>query len=421
MNKTLKIIIIVAVLISAILVTLKATGTIGDSTKGEEVEIQKSALATIVETVTASGKIQPETEVRISPEVSGEIIELPIKEGNKVSKGDLLVRINPDVYESSVKRAEASVKSAKAAMHQAEAQFVEAEKNYKRYEKLYKQNVISDAEWEGYQRAYTVADLSRESSASQYESAQATLKEAQDNLKRTTIVAPQDGTISSLNVELSERVVGTAQMAGTELLRVANLARMEVLVDVNENDIVKVTLGDTAEVEVDAYLNEKFLGVITEIANSANTAGVSSDQVTNFQVKVGILPSSYGHLLKDGMESPFRPGMTASVDIQTEVRRNVLSVPIRAVTLRKDTTANAKRFSSSDDKQEEYEVVFISNKGKADIRVVTTGVQDANNIEILSGLEEKENVIVGPYSAVSKKLMNQSAISATEAEETEDK
>jgi HlyD family secretion protein len=330
-----------------------------------------------------------------------------------------LVKINPDIYETSVTRARAAVNSAKASVSQAQATFDEADKSFKRSKKLKDQDVISDAEYDAAERSHTVTRHQLEAAESQLESAKASLKEANQNLKRTTIVAPQAGSISVLNVELGERVVGTAQMAGTELLRVANLKNMEVLVEVNENDIVRVNLGDTAEVEVDAYLDRSFKGVVTEIANSANLAGVSADQVTTFEVKIGILPDSYANMDLKGMDSPFRPGMTATVDIQTEVAANILAVPIAAVSTRTDTSSSS-RYGKKDDNESkaeeiDYEVVFVKNGTKAKLKVVKTGIQDDENIEILSGLEDGEEIIVGPYSAVSKKLMNDVGIKESES------
>ena len=411
MSKKVKIIIVVAVVILvSVAIGMKKSGKIGSSGKGIEVEYGAAKQVTIIETVTASGKIQPEIEIKLSPEVSGEIIQLNIQEGDRVEAGDVLVKINPDIYETSVTRAKASVNSARASVSQAQATFDEAEKSYKRSKKLSSQEVISQAEFDASERGYTVAMHQLEAAESQLESAKASLKEATQSLKRTTIIAPQAGSISVLNVELGERVVGTAQMAGTELLRVANLKNMEVLVEVNENDIVRVNLGDAAEVEVDAYLNKSFKGVVTEIANSANLAGVSADQVTTFEVKIGILPESYADMDLKGMDSPFRPGMTATVDILTEVAENILAVPIAAVSTRTDTTSSSrygsKAVKSADAEEIDYEVVFVKNGTKAKLKVVTTGIQDDENIEILSGLEEGEEIIVGPYSAVSKKLMN---------------
>ena len=420
MSRNAKIIIGVSILVFASVgIYLKKTGKIGSSGKGIEVEFGVAKQVTIIETVTASGKIQPEIEIKLSPEVSGEIIKLNVQEGDRVQAGDLLVKINPDIYETSVTRARAAVNSAKASVSQAQATFDEADKSYKRSKKLKDQDVISDAEYDAAERGHTVARHQLEATESQLESARASLKEANQNLKRTTIVAPQSGSISVLNVELGERVVGTAQMAGTELLRVANLKNMEVLVEVNENDIVRVNLGDTAEVEVDAYLDKSFKGVVTEIANSANLTGVSADQVTTFEVKIGILAESYVDMDLKGMDSPFRPGMTATVDIRTEVAENILAVPIAAVSTRTDTSSSS-RYSKKDDKDSkaeeiDYEVVFVKNGTKAKLKVVKTGIQDDENIEILSGLEDGEEIIVGPYSAVSKKLMNDVSIKASES------
>jgi HlyD family secretion protein len=293
MSKTWKIILIAVGVLVVLLIVAKSAGWIGKSTNEFQVETEKVKARTIIETVTASGKIQPETEVKITSEVSGEIIELPVIEGQEVEEGDLLVRINPDIYESAVTRSRAAVNSAKAGRAQAKAQLIEAETSYKRNKKLYEEKVISEADYQAAQRLYSVAEASYDAARYQLRSAEANLDESQKNLKRTIIRAPAAGTISKLDVELGERVVGTAQMAGTEMLRVANLESMEVLVEVNENDIVRVHLNDTAIIEVDAYLDEEFKGVVTEIANSANTVGSSADQVTNFDVKIRILKTSY--------------------------------------------------------------------------------------------------------------------------------
>ncbi len=411
MSRTWKIILIVVGVLLVLLVVAKKQGWVGTGSSDLQVDLGNVELRTIVETVTASGKIQPETEINISPEVSGEIIALPIKEGQNVEEGELLVKINPDLYESAITRTVASVNSSKSALAQARAQLVETEKIFKRNEKLYQDQVISAADFDASQRAYTVAQLSVDAAKYQLKSAEATLDEAQKNLKRTIIKAPQAGTISKLSVELGERVVGTAQMTGTEMLRLANLEVMEVLVEVNENDIVRVKMGDSALVEVDAYLDEEFVGVVTEIANSANTVGTSADQVTNFDVKIRILKSSYQHLIKDG-RNPFRPGMTATVDIKTNKVMNVPAVPIQAVTTRTDTSSKAKSYKmrkkddeeESDASQGEFEVVFMENNGKAKLVVVKTGVQDDEFIEITSGFKGDEEIIIGPYDVVSKKL-----------------
>ena len=420
MSKTLKIILVAVGILLIILVVAKKQGWIGNSSSQLEVETGEVVARTIIETVTASGKIQPETEVKISSEVSGEIIALPISEGEFVEEGQLLVKINPDLYESAITRATAAVNSAKSALAQTQAQFIEAEKSYNRNKQLYADKVISASDYETSQRMYTVAELSVDAARFQLKSAEANLDEAQKNLKRTTIKAPSDGTISILNVELGERVVGTAQMTGTEMLRVANLEVMEVLVEVNENDIVRVKLSDTATIEVDAYLDEEFLGIVTEIANSANTIGTSADQVTNFDVKIRILKSSYEHLIENG-QNPFRPGMTATVDIKTSKVKNVPSVPIQAVTTRTDTSSSARSYkmkkTESEDEDNattgEYEVVFGIDGTKTNINVVKTGVQDDEFIQIVEGLKVGDKIVIGPYDVVSKKLKNGSTVKTT--------
>jgi len=420
MSKSLKIIIIVAVSLIILIVVAKKAGWIGKE-EGLNVEIGLVEEQSITETVVASGKIQPEVEVKISAEVSGEIIELPFQEGARVQKGDLLVKINPDLFVAAVNRSRASVNTAKAALASSKAQLLEAEKNFNRNKSLHDDGVISDADFDAFKRAYDVSKLGVESAQYQLQSAEATLQEAKDNLARTTIYSPMDGTISMLNSEVGERVVGTIQMTGTEILRVANLDLMEVLVEVNENDIIQVQQGDTAIVEVDAYLNEEFKGVVTEIANSAKLAGTTIDQVTNFEVKVRILKSSYQALLDKNSASPFRPGMTASLEILTDRQDGVISVPIQAVTTRADTSANpdfrAKAKADGDD--DLLEIVFVHKDGEAELRVVSTGIQDDENIVILSGLEAGEEVITGPYSAVSKTLRPGTKV--TKKEESEEK
>ncbi|MGB0175685.1 MAG: efflux RND transporter periplasmic adaptor subunit [Owenweeksia sp.] len=412
MNKTLKYVLFIGVPLIILLIIAKSQGWVGTK-EGLEVETGKVKTTSILESVVASGKIQPEVEVKISSEVSGEIIQLPVEEGQKVKKGDLLVKINPDIYLAAVNRSQATVNSSRSAVSTAKAQLIEAEKIFNRNQKLYNQKVISDSEFEAIQRAYEVSKLNVESAQYQLQSALATANEARDNLSRTTIYAPQAGTISMLNAEVGERVVGTAQMTGTEIMRIANLENMEVLVEVNENDIIRVSESDTAIIEVDAYLGREFKGVVTEIANSAKIEGFSTDQVTNFEVKVRILKESYQSVVKDSSRSPFRPGMTASVEIQTERRNGILSVPIESVTTRTDTSTSARSYKigredNEDDKDndEEYEVVFIYKDDKAVLQVVKTGIQDDEFIEITSGLEEGQEVITGPYSTVTKKLVN---------------
>lgn len=377
-------------------------------TEVETLDIQR---LDIVQTVSATGKIQPEIEVKISPEVSGEIIDLPIKEGQVVQKGDLLIRINPDLYESGVERMVASVANSRAGLNQAEAQLAEAYGNYERNKKLFDKGVISGAEWDKVMASYTVAKAARNAAFYNVESVEASLKESKDNRNRTTIYSPVSGTISRLDVELGERVVGTMQMAGTELLRVANLNNMEVEVDVNENDIVKIAVGNNANIEVDAFLKKKFKGVVTSISNSAS-ATLTADQVTNFKVKVRILESSYQDLMvgKDAAYSPFRPGMTATVDILTQTNKGVLAVPIRAIVMKADSDT----LSGKKEQDGLKESIFVLRDGAAVLRHVTTGIQDDQNIEVVEGVDEKDVVVVGPYSLVSRELKEGDRIKSKE-------
>ena len=360
------------------------------------VKTVKTEKRDIIETVSASGKIQPETEVKISPDVSGEIVSLYVMEGDKVQKGDLLLKIKPDTYQSMLERSQASLNTSKSALEKAIAQLSESESNFNRNKILFDNGTISKSEFEKIEASYKVAVLSVEDGEYMVSSAQASLREARENLNKTNIYAPIGGTISRLNVELGERVVGTAQMAGTELLRLANLKLMEVAVEVNENDINSVSLNDTALIEVDAYLGNVYKGIVSEIANSANVLGVSADQVTNFEVKVRILD-----------EVSFRPGMTATVDIQTERAYGVLTLPIQAVTTREDTANPA----------EKMECVFALEDNSANILKVTTGIQDDEYIQILSGLEEDQEIISGPYSAVSRTLEDGSFVDSEDVNE----
>lgn len=381
----------------------------GKDSNIKEVEITKIEPIDITETVAATGKIQPEIEVMLSSEVSGEIIELPVKEGQQVEKGDLLVRINPDLIQSALSQAQAGLQNARAGLAQTEASLKNAELNYNRNKMLFDKGVISKSEWDRIVADYEMAKANKEAAYFTVQSASANVKQGQDNLTRTTIYAPMSGTISKLSVELGERVVGTAQMAGTEIIRVANLSNMEVEVDVNENDIVKVQIGDSTLVEVDAYLKRQFHGVVTEIANSAETT-LSADQVTNFKVKVRILANSYKDLTEGKPEhfSPFRPGMTATVDIITEKKRGVIGVPISAVVIKTDTSSVTQGITKPVDSEsdEKFECVFVKEGDKAKLRVIKTGIQDDSHIEIRSGLSVDEIVIIGPYNLVTKTLKN---------------
>jgi len=410
MSKTAKILVLSAIALIILLIIGSKAGLFGKKGNFKEVETKKVALVDIIETVSATGKIQPEVEVKISSEVSGEILELPFKEGQEVNKGDLLVRINPDLIQSAVNRSQASYQNVRAGLEQAEANLKQAKADYDRNKVLFEKGVISKADWDKAIAAYETAQANKSSAYYSVQSAAATVNEAKDNLTRTTIYAPMRGTISMLNVELGERVVGTQQMAGTEIMRVANLSNMEVEVDVNENDIVKVQIGDSTIVEVDAYLKKEFKGVVTEIANSA-AGTLTADQVTNFRVKVRILEESYKDLIEGKPEhySPFRPGMTATVDIITNKREKTVAVPISAIVVKTDTSSTKKSYEKTINKvegetEEKFECVFVTNNGEAKLRVVKTGIQDNSNIEIISGLKENDEIITGPYNVVSKTL-----------------
>jgi len=411
-KKKIYILLSVLVAVVVLLIVLKAKGIIGNNDDSKEVEVAKANEITIVETVSATGKIQPEIEVKISSQVSGEIIDLPVKEGQVVKKGDLLVRINPDLYTSGLNRSVSNYSGTKSGLSQADASFKEAQASYERNKTLYDKGIISKADWDKAIASFEVAKANKQTAYYNVQSASASVKEAKDNLGRTTIYSPNDGTISKLSVELGERILGTQQMAGTELLRVANLNNMEVEVDVNENDIVKINIGDETKIQVDAYLKKEFKGIVTSISNSASTT-TTADQVTNFKVKVRILKESYMDLIegKPATYSPFRPGMTATVDIITTRKENVIGIPISSVVVKSDTMAakpmaleadNKDQIKSKSDKK--YECVFVKVGDKAKIRIVKTGIQDDTNIEILSGLKKGDEVITGPYVTVSKEL-----------------
>lgn len=446
-KKVIRIIIIGVVALIVILAIAKKAGILNKE-EVLKVVVEKVQKRSIIETVSASGKIQPEVEVKISPDVSGEVVELKVKEGDKVKKGDLLAKIKPDIYESYYDRALATLNAQKAAeanakarLAQVKAQFINAKSTFERNETLWKQKAISQSEFDAAKAAFEVAKEEVTAAEESYKAAQfnvsstdAGVKEARENLAKTNIYSPVDGTISKLNIELGERVVGTSQFAGTEIMRIANLNEMEVDVSVNENDIVKVKLGDTAMVEVDAYLNRKFKGIVTEIANSAETTGITTDQVTNFTVKIRILRETYQDLIIEERPnlSPFRPGMSATVDIQTKKVENVLSIPIQAVTVRDDTASvksklKAKKNESkeAEEKQEDKEkenkipdeYVFLYLDGKVKMKLVKTGIQDNTNIQILSGISENDEIVTAPYNAITKKLYNDSKVKKVDKKE----
>ncbi len=418
------------VVVMILLVVGKKAGWFGNEFT-ISVATEKVESKTITEFITANGKIQPKTEVKISPDVAGEIVELFVEDGQPVTKGDPLCVIKPEMYVSALNRSEAALNSSKARLAQAEAQQIERELSYKRSKQLYEKGTIPVSEFETAEAAYKVAQAEVRAAQYSVRSAEATVSEAQEQLTKTKIYAPISGTISALNVEKGERVVGTSMMVGTEMMTVADLDKMEVQVEVNENDIVKVMKYDTALVEVDAYLNRKFKGIVTEIANSASTTGTTADQVTNFDVKVFLLKESYEDLISETSPYPFRPGMSATVDILTETREGVISVPISAVTTRikkegggteevadeESATAETTTDTKTAVKEEKQEVVFVFSGDKVKKVEVKTGIQDNNSIEILEGVNEGDEVVIAPYNAINKTLKDSMMVKKVKEEE----
>ncbi len=405
------------------------------------VAVEDVDVRSITETVDGSGKIYPETEVKISSDVSGEIVELLVAEGDSIKAGQLLLKVRPDTYVSAVERAnavvsagkaqaatsqsqiaqvEAQISQLKASLGQVQAQFDNAKVTYERSRTLHAEGVIADVELEQAEVAYRTAESSVQAAkanikgveasleaarqganAAQFNvnSAQATANEARENLSRTEVYAPTSGIISMLNVKQGERVVGTGMMGGTELLRIADLTRMEVQVDISENEIVRVSVGDKVDIEVDAYLDSMFTGTVTKISNSTGAAGaaalVSNDQVANYTVNIRIDAESYKGLMGKG-KMPFRPMMSASVSIKTRTVKDVLSVPIQAVTTREKEDAEPE--------DDLLEVVFVVQGDSVVQREVKSGLQDENNIQIVSGIKKDERVVIEPYTAISTKL-----------------
>jgi HlyD family secretion protein len=404
-KKILKILVPAVILLLIFAIVGKKAGWFGKAAT-VKVAVENAEKRTIIETITANGKIQPEKEVKITPDVSGEIVELTVKEGDHVEKGQLLLRIKPDIYISQKDRSMAAISSARARLAQAEAQFLQSELSYKRTKQLYDEQTISKSEYEQAEASYSVAKAEVDAAKYSVISAEASLKEANETLVKTSVYSPMTGTVSMLLVELGERVAGTGMMAGTEMLRVADLSRMEAQVEVNENDIPRVKLGDTATIAVDAYVDYKFKGIVTEMANSAKTTGVSADQVTNFDVKILVLPESYKELADKGNVHLLRPGMSATVDIQTEIKPGIITVPIQSVTTRTDTTKITQTVSDEDIRT----LVFITDGKRALAKDVKTGIQDNSYIEILSGISEGDRVVFAPFSAISKKLSDSTLV-----------
>lgn len=441
-NNTLKYVLIGAGILVVVAVAGNKLGWFGKS-EVTQVAVEKVTKRTIIETVSASGKVQPEIEVKLSAEVSGEVVELLVKEGDVVKKGQLLCKVRPDVLKSGFDRAVASLNSQKASLastqqqlKQVEANFANTTAKYKRNQELFAKKVISAAEFDAVKAEYEGSKASLESTrqnvvASRFgvEQSNAVVKEAGANLAKTTINAPVDGVISKLSIELGDRILGTSQMAGTEIMRISNLSSMEVSVDVNESDINRVSVGDLADIEVDAFQNQKFKGEVTEIASSSSVVGTSTDQVTNFTVKVRILPESYAKLVRSDAAnpSPFRPGLSATVDIQTE-QFSGIAVPIQSVTTREkkkeenQAEKGAKPATAKDEKEKVKdaepvkEYVFVYNAGKVKQVLVTTGIQDDTYILIKLGLKGGEEVISLPFTAISKTLKDSAMVEKVDKE-----
>ena len=437
-KKTLWWLIGILIAVVLLLLILKSKGVIG-GTEGMKVAVEASSERTIVETVNASGKIYPETEVKIKPDVSGEIVELPVMEGDSVVKGQLLIKINPIIYNSAVTQAQASMYQSKAGVNntkelvvQAKVQMQRAKANFERNKTLFDQKVISRMEYEQLEADYLGSKANYDAimanvSGGNYgvTGAEANLTQAMENLRRTTITAPTSGIISQLMVKKGERVVGTAQMDGTQIMTIANLGRMEVRVDVSETDITKVNIGDTSIIEVDAYRNRKFKGVVSKISvssvqlNSVTASATSgSDQVTNYTVHILILPESYAGLRTELGKGnfPFKPGMSAGVEIQTRKEGNILSVPINAVTTRdyvdsvkKKNAAKEQDMMNADDIRQ---VVFVYDPKTKEVslRDVKTGIQNNEYIQVTQGLKKGEQVVIAPYGTVARLLKDKSKV-----------
>lgn len=438
MNKTTKWILGGVAILLVILIVLSKTGAFGKA-EGTKVTAEKVQLRTIIEVVNASGKVYPVVEVKVSPDISGEITELTVKEGDTVKKGQLLARIYADVYSivrnqaaSGVTQSEAQVANSKAALFALQAQMEQAQRTFDMQKKLYSDKVISqnefnvaDANYRAAKANYNAAQQGIIAGQASVQSARENLAKANTDLGRTTIIAPMDGFVSLLSVKKGEKVAGNSFNVGTEMLRIADMASMEIRVDVGENDIPKVKLGDSAMIDIDAYSGRKFKGLVTQIASSnngaatANSLANTSNDVTQYKVYIRLLPESYTDLLGKGT-FPFRPGMSANADIQTRTQTNVLSVPINAVTTRDKNdslkTENKKTDNNNNDNSasavssniDDLEVlVFVKDStNKVSKQLVNTGIQDLNYIEITSGLKVGQEVITGPYDVVSKTLKN---------------
>jgi HlyD family secretion protein len=416
-----KILIGSAILFAILLIVVIVKKDTFSSRNATKVAIEEASLKSIIESVTANGKIYPYKEVKLSLEVPGEVIKIYVKEGDSVKAGALLLEIKADNYISSVSQSNASynqalanLSSAKARNSQAQAQFIIIQGDYNRKLSLFQQKVISSVEMEAVESQYyaalgekEAASQNVEASKFQVESALAGLQQTKDNLTRTKLYAPISGIVSKLNVEQGEKVVGTAQMAGTELITISEFSKMELKVEVGENEVLQISEGDTALIEVDAYLGEEIKGIVTQVAYSSNA--LLEQQVTKFEVKITLIPSSYAHLVNNKNLLPFRPGMSASAEIITDRKEKIICVPIQSVSLRD--------LNEEDDFEEKTQVVFIYREGKVFLSEVKTGVQDDVNIEVLSGVKVGDKIVSAPFKAISKELEDESEVQLVEEEE----
>lgn len=417
-----------------ILVILILIFKVAMSDNAMKVAVEEVKKRDIIETVTGSGKIQPETELKITSDVSGEIIDIYVKEGDKVQKGQLLCRIKPDIYQSALDRVLAQINSSKAQLEQAKAQLEQAKANfsniqaqYERNKKLYEQKAISLQEFQASEAQYqsTIANIKGleeniRSAEFNIKSLEASYNEAKSNLEKTYIYSPVDATVSKLNVEKGERVQGVSGFQGTEIMRLANLNEMEVKLEISENDIIRVHKNDTAIVEIDAYNDMTFKGIVTDISNSVNTATLSADQLSNYTVKVRVLYDTYKHLITPENPIPIRPGMSASVEIITKKLYKVLSVPIQAVTVRNPFLSkkdSVQKTENSELKKIKKEYVFVLKDNKARAVEVKTGSQDNQYIEIKSGLKEGDKVIAEPFTIVQQVLKDGQKVKVVSREE----
>ncbi|MFU8812719.1 MAG: efflux RND transporter periplasmic adaptor subunit [Balneolaceae bacterium] len=437
-KKLLKLLLVIVVLFGGLAILASAMGWLDGNSLSKEVTVAAAEQRTITQIVSASGRIQPEVEVIIRPDVSGEIIELAVKEGDVVREGELLLRIKPDIYQARIDELNAALLTQRARLEQARAAMLQSEVQFKKNEQLYNRDLISELEFLGSKNDFEAQKANVRASEFQIQSAQAQLRRAEEELQQTVIRSPKDGTISRLAVERGERVLGQAQTAGTEMMRIARLEQMELVVDVNENDIVNVSVADTAQIQVDAYPNRMFEGIVTEIANSADiTGGSTADQVTNYKVKIRItsphnldassstpfqLVSDQESPTADGFVASFKPGMSGTVDILTNTVYNVVSVPIQAVTVRNfadltpasETNDNAEADSHRTAQREDFRrVVFIHENGTVRMAEVETGISDNTHIQIMSGIESGLEVVTGSYRVLSRQLEDNDEVTIT--------